>query len=213
MTSVPPDLTPPRPVDAVVIGASAGGVEALGLLLAALPPGFGAPVLVVLHVPPQRANHLAQLFGARCALPVVEAQDKQPLRPGTVYLAPPDYHLLVEPDFCVALSVDAPVHFSRPAIDPLFESAAAAYGSRLLAIVLTGASSDGSQGLRAVRKAGGQAWVQNPADAQVPTMPAAALKAAGADAILSLTAIAHTLAGLTTQAPVPPDNVLRSISS
>ena len=113
--------------DAVVIGASAGGVEAISTLLAALPAKFGLAVLVVIHLPPTSNGLLVSVLTPRCALPVVEAADKAPIERGTVYLAPPGYHLLVEPDRTFALSVDEPVNFSRPSIDVLFESAAFAY--------------------------------------------------------------------------------------
>lgn len=187
-------FVPARDADAVVMGASAGGVPALQALLAALPARFAPAVLVVLHLPPQRPSGLAGVLGFGCRLPVQEALDKQPIEGGVVLVAPPDYHLLVEPDRCVALSVDAPVLHSRPAIDPLFESAAAAYGARLLAIVLTGASTDGSAGLGAVRAAGGHAWVQDPAEAMAATMPAAAIAHAGADAVMDLATLAMRLA-------------------
>ncbi|MEF7614075.1 chemotaxis protein CheB [Aquincola sp. MAHUQ-54] len=172
--------------EAIVIGASAGGVQALQRLLAALPASTGAAVAIVLHLPPDRPSGLAALLSECCALPVTEALDKQPMTPGTVVVAPPDYHLLVEPDRTLALSVDAPLLYSRPAIDPLFDSAAVAYGPRLLGIVLTGASRDGSEGLAAVRRHGGQAWVEAPSTAAVSTMPAAALAHAGADLVAPL---------------------------
>lgn len=172
-------------VDAVVVGASAGGVDALLALAAALPAHFSTPVLVVLHLPRDRPSNLAPLLAAHCAVPVREAEDKMPLAPGML-IAPPDYHLLVEPGGCVALSMDEPVLFSRPSIDLLFESAAAAFATRLLAVLLTGANHDGSAGMAAVRRAGGIGWIQAPADAAVPTLPAAALAHAGADAVLSL---------------------------
>ncbi|MCC4587278.1 chemotaxis protein CheB [Xanthomonas melonis] len=179
--------------DAVVIGASAGGVSALQALLSSLPAALPMPVLVVLHLPRDRASHLAELMDARCALPVREAEDKQPLLAGSVVIAPPDYHLLVETRSSLALSMDAPVLFSRPAIDPLFESAADVFAERLLAILLTGASSDGSAGVAAVRAAGGTAWIQRPDDAASPLMPASALAHAGADAVLTLQAICSEL--------------------
>ncbi|WKB53871.1 chemotaxis protein CheB [Eleftheria terrae] len=191
-----PPLRLPTGIEAVVIGASAGGIEAVSQLLAALPAGFGAPVLLVLHIQSGRPSRLAPLFGARCALPVNEPEDKEPLKAASVYVAPPDYHLLVEPPGIVALSIDAPVHYSRPAIDPLFESAAVVYGPALLAILLTGASSDGSLGLRTVRRAGGCAWVQDPATAVASTMPRSALELAGADAILTIDETARALAAL-----------------
>lgn len=183
-----------RDARAVVMGASAGGVEAISTLLAAIPAHWRPPVMVVVHLPPARPSGLAALLARRCALPVREAEDKMPLMPATVVVAPPDYHLLVERGSTLALSAEAPVRFSRPAIDPLFESAAAAFGAGLLAILLTGASDDGSAGLSAVRRAGGTAWVQDPDDARVPVMPAAALAHAGADAVLTLRDMAQWLA-------------------
>jgi two-component system, chemotaxis family, protein-glutamate methylesterase/glutaminase len=177
-------------IDAVVIGASAGGVEALSTLLAALPADLDAAVLVVLHLPRERRSLLAEIFGPRCVVPVVEAGDKDPVRPGTVYLAPPDYHLLVDAGPCTALSVDAPVNYSRPSIDVLFESAAELWGRRLAGVILTGGNHDGAAGLAAVRRAGGITLVQDPADAQVPVMPAAALREGPADRVLPLAGLA-----------------------
>jgi two-component system chemotaxis response regulator CheB len=179
--------------DAVAIGASAGGVEALKRLLGSLPTGFVPAVLVVLHQPPDAGGGLALLLDAGCALPVSEAVDKAPLQPGSVVLAPANYHLLVEPEATLALSVDPPVLFSRPAIDPLFESASIAFGARLLALLLTGASADGSAGLEAVRARGGTVWVQDPASAYAPTMPASALARSGADEVLGLDDMARRL--------------------
>ncbi|HFK2920339.1 TPA: chemotaxis protein CheB [Stenotrophomonas maltophilia] len=170
----------------LVIGASAGGVAALQSVLGALPATFPAPVLAVLHLPRDRSSRIAEVLAPYCALPVREAEDKQPLQPGTVTFAPPDYHLLVEDAASVALSVDAPVLYSRPAIDPLFESAAAVFGPQVLALLLTGASSDGSEGVAAVRAAGGHAWLQCPEEAEASMMPASALQHAGADAVLPL---------------------------
>ncbi|MBB4132293.1 chemotaxis protein CheB [Xanthomonas sp. 3075] len=184
---------PAQHVEAIVIGASAGGVAALQTLMSSLPAGLPMPVLVVLHLPRDRTSHLAELMDARCALPVREAEDKQPLLAGSVTIAPPDYHLLVETRDSLALSMDAPVLFSRPAIDPLFESAADVFGPHLLAILLTGASTDGSAGVAAVRAAGGNAWIQRPDDAASPLMPASALAHAGADAVLTLQAICSRL--------------------
>ena len=181
--------------DAVVVGASAGGVAALKMLLDALPPALPVPVIVVLHLPRDRPSQLAELFAQGCALPVAEAEDKARPAPGTVWIAPPDYHLLVEDRHTLALSLDEPVLFSRPAIDPLFESAADVFGERLLALLLTGASSDGSEGVAAVRAAGGVAWIQSPDDAAASTMPASALARAGADEVLTLDQIRQRLRG------------------
>ena len=183
--------TPAR--HALLIGASAGGVEALLRLLPALPAGLPAAVLVVLHRGPQPRDGLARLLAANCVLPVDDAWDRQPLLAGTVTLAPADYHLLVEPGPLAALSTDPAVLWSRPAIDPLFETAAEVFGARTLALVLTGASRDGGQGACAVRRAGGRLWVQAPAEAQAATMPQYALDLAGVDAVLTLADMAQCL--------------------
>lgn len=162
---------------AVVIGASAGAIQALLHILPALPSSFALPVFVVVHVPPGRQSELAGLFAGKCRLPVREAEDKEPVAPGTIYFAPPDYHLLVEAEGTLALSADEPVFFSRPSIDVLFESAADAYGARIVGVILTGANEDGAQGLAAIAAAGGMALVQDPATAYARTMPDAALVA------------------------------------
>lgn len=185
-----------RGFDLVVIGASAGGVSALLSILHELPVGFAPAVLVVLHVAAERPGPVARLLGEHCRLPVAEALDKQPIDAGTITLAPPDYHLLVEPDRRISLSLDEPVMFSRPAIDPTFESAAIAYRERLLAVLLTGASRDGSAGAAAVRSHGGVLWIEDPATAHAATMPESALRHAGADEILPLNRIGPKLAEL-----------------
>ncbi|MBH1592884.1 chemotaxis protein CheB [Stenotrophomonas maltophilia] len=172
--------------EVIVVGASAGGVAALQAIVQALPAGLAVPVLVVLHVPRDRNSRIVEVLAPHCAVPVREAEDKQPIERGTVTFAPPDYHLLVEDRSSVALSIDPPVLYSRPAIDPLFESAAAVFGPRVLALLLTGASSDGSEGVAAVREAGGRAWLQCPEEAEASMMPASALQHAGADAVLPL---------------------------
>ena len=181
----------------IAIGASAGGVEALGLLLCALPATCRASVVVVLHLAPGRSSRLPQLYAQRCLLPIREAQDKEPLQPGVVYFAAPDYHLQIEPDRSFSLSLEAPVYFSRPSIDVLLETAASAYRREMLAIILTGASADGAEGLAQVRKLGGAAWVQEPRGAISPTMPEAALRRAGADRVLALPQLAASLALMT----------------
>lgn len=174
-----------RDIDAVAIGASAGGVEVLSLLLAALPAGCRASFFIVVHIPRERPSLLAEVFGTRCALPVREAEDKEPVQPGTVYFAPPDYHLLLDRGPACALSSDAPVHFSRPSIDVLFDSAADIYGERLLGLILTGANQDGAEGLAAVGRAGGRTVVQEPGGAAVPFLPEAALQQGPVDFVLS----------------------------
>lgn len=180
----------------VVIGASAGGVQALLTLLPALPANFPRPVLIVVHVPPDHDHGLTTLFQARCAMQVCEAEDKQLPAPGTIYFAPANYHLLVEPDGSMALSADDPVHHSRPSIDLLLESAADALRGRLIAILLTGANEDGAAGLRAVGRAGGTVIVEDPDTAQVRTMPAAGLAQCPNAIRLAIDAIAPLLARL-----------------
>lgn len=185
-------MTDGRP-QAIVIGASAGALEALSVILPALPADFDLPVIVVVHIPPDKRSILAELFQAKCRINVVEAEDKEPIRCGTAYFAPPDYHLLVEDNKSLALSSDEPVLFSRPSIDVLFESAADAYGSGLIAIVLTGANQDGAVGLRAVVDAGGTAIVQTPKCAFASAMPLAAIAMCPTAEILSLDAIVSFL--------------------
>lgn len=183
-------------VDAVVIGTSAGGVEALSRLLPALAPTVRVPVFIVLHLRRERPSLLVDIFTPRCALPVREAEDKEAVVPGTVYFAPPDYHLLIDRGPSTSLSADDVVNFSRPSIDVLFESAADVYGARLLGIILTGASSDGAAGLEAVRRTGGVTVVQAPEDSRAPLMVEAALERGPADFVLPLEAIAGLLRGL-----------------
>jgi two-component system chemotaxis response regulator CheB len=182
-------------VQAIVIGGSSGALEALGAILPALPAGFPIPVAVVLHVP-EGKSYVAQVLRTRSVLVVKEAEDKEPLAPATVYLAPPSYHLLIERNRCFALSADDPVNFSRPAIDVLFDSAADSYGPNLAGLILTGASDDGARGLAHVKEAGGTALVQSPGTAAMPLMPEAAIRLAQVDRILPLAELGPHLAGL-----------------
>ncbi|MBB4613410.1 chemotaxis protein CheB [Novosphingobium taihuense] len=183
-------------VRAVAIGASAGAVQALLHILPSLPAALPVPVMIVVHVPADRDNTLVPLLDTRCQLAVKEAEDKEPAMPGTVYFAPSDYHLLVEKDGSLALSGDEPVNYSRPAIDVLLESAAEAFGSGLVGIVLTGANHDGAAGLRAVAAGGGIAIVQDPASAMSATMPAAALALCPDARVETLDGITAFLSGL-----------------
>ncbi len=183
-------------IEAIVIGASAGGVEALGLILPALPATFRPSLLIVVHLPRERPSLLVEIYEKRCALPIREADDKEPIEPGTVYFAPPDYHMLVERNRSIALSTEEPVHYSRPSVDVLFESAADVYGDRLLGVILTGANQDGAAGLHAIHRAGGVTVVQQPDSAKVPVMIVSALQRNPADLVLSLPEIAALLVGL-----------------
>ena len=195
MNDTPAQRKPgPWTFDAVVIGASSGGIEVLNTLLPRLPPGFPAAVLIVQHIRGDSRSRLHELFEKQCPLTVCEAADKQPIEPGTVYFAPPDYHLLVESDYSCALSVDDPVRYSRPSIDVLFETAAWAYRRRVLGILLTGANDDGSEGLAVIREAGGTTWAQLPSSARAPTMPLSAIARDVVDEVLAPEVIAARLA-------------------
>lgn len=184
-------------ISAIVVGASAGGVEALGVVLPALRRDAGVSVFVVVHLPRERPSRLAEIFSTKCGLTVLEADDKEPALPGTIYFAPPDYHLLIDPGPQISLSADELVHYSRPSIDVLFESAADIFRERLLGIVLTGANDDGAAGLAAVARTGGTTWVQAPHTAAATAMPTAALKAAPDSAALALPAMAAVLRQMT----------------
>lgn len=185
-------------IKAVVIGASAGAVQALLTILPVLPLDYALPVLVVVHVPPDRDNALVPLFQSKCRLPVKEAEDKETLIGGVVYFAPSDYHLLVETKGALALSMDEPVNYSRPSIDVLFESAADVFETALVGIILTGANHDGAAGLRAVVAAGGAAIVEDPAEAYADAMPRAALQACPDATVMNLNAITSYLSTLGT---------------
>lgn len=183
-------------VDAIVIGASAGAIQALTRILPTLPADYPIPVLVVVHIPADGSDLLAPLFQAKCRVAVKEAEDKEPTLPGFVYFGPSDYHMLVEADRTVSLSADEPVHYSRPSIDVLFESAADAFGAGLVGVILTGANEDGAAGLRAVASVGGIALAEDPAAAFAPAMPSAALELCAEARSMSLDAIAAYLVGL-----------------
>ncbi len=175
---------------AIVIGASAGAVEALSQLLPTLPADYHIPILIVVHMPPDKKSVMAEVFQHKCALPVREAEAGEPIEGGTIYFAPPDYHLLVEKHFHLSLSSEEQVHFSRPSIDILFETAADAYGVGLLGIVLTGANQDGAKGLKAIGDAGGTAIIQQPACAYASAMPKAALALCPHAGVLNISDIA-----------------------
>ena len=178
-----------RRIEAVVIGASAGGVDALVELLPALPRDFGPATVCILHVPADRESRLAELFDARLSLPVREAVDKAPVEGGTVYFAGAGYHLSIEHDRVFSISCEPPVHYARPAIDLLMESAADAYGAGLAGILLTGANTDGADGMKRIRQRGGLTVVQEPSGAQAPTMPEGAIRLCQPHLVLPLTAI------------------------
>lgn len=179
--------------EAVVMGVSFGGLEALRTVLPLLVLDFPAPIMVIQHHDPRANDFLATYLDNLCRIRVKVAEEKEKVEPAVAYLAPANYHLLVEDDHTLSLSVDEKVHFARPAIDVLFESAADAYGSRLIGVILTGANQDGSQGLRIIKECGGLAVVQDPKSAQAPSMPEAALNATEVDYVLSLNEIGDLL--------------------
>lgn len=159
---------------AVVIGGSAGALDVLRAMVRELPSPLQCAVIIVIHLPSHSAG-LAELLSADTTLTVKHAEDKEPISAGTIYIAPPSYHLLIEANGAFALSVDAPVHFSRPAIDILFETARDVYGADLIGVLLSGASEDGAAGLQEIHAAGGTTIVQSPLSAEAAIMPAAAL--------------------------------------
>lgn len=179
----------------VVIGTSAGGLTALETLLSGLPADFPLPLVLVQHRSVDSGEMLGTLLRRHCLLPVREPQDKEPMLPGRVYLAPPDYHLLVEAGG-FALSTDRPVRYARPSIDVLFESAADAYGAGVIGIVLTGANSDGARGAERIKARGGVVMVQEPTTAECPIMPRATLDRVTVDRVASLEEIAADLVRL-----------------
>ena len=176
-------------IEAVVIGGSSGGYVALDELLSPLPANLALPIMVVLHRGSSADGLLVHLLDVECSLVVKEAEEKERIEPGNVYIAPPNYHLLVEQDRTFSLSVDDKVRFSRPSIDLLFESAADVYRSSLLGILLSGANDDGAQGMRRIKECGGLNSAQDPHSAQMDMMPRAAIQAQAVDKVLALTEI------------------------
>jgi two-component system, chemotaxis family, protein-glutamate methylesterase/glutaminase len=182
--------------DLVVVGGSWGGMRAVQAVLEGLGNDCPAAVVVVLHRGPAEGDRLARLLERYTPLPVREAEDKDDLVAGTVYLAPPDYHTLVEAEGTLGLSTEERVRFARPSIDVLFRSAAEAYRERCVGVVLTGANEDGADGLRRIKDLGGVAIVQDPGSAERSEMPAAAIEAVEADVVLPLQEIGLFLRGL-----------------
>ncbi|WP_235215549.1 chemotaxis protein CheB [Phaeacidiphilus oryzae] len=180
----------------VAIAASAGGVSGLSDLLGALGAKLAVPVLIVQHLDPRHQTVLAEVLARRARMPVKLAEDGEAARPGRVYVAPPDHHLLVEENGRLTLSSSASVHFVRPSADLLFKSAAEVYGSGVIACVLTGTGSDGASGVRAVKDRGGTVVVEDPETAAFGGMPQAAVETGAADHVLPLPEIASKIIGL-----------------
>jgi two-component system, chemotaxis family, protein-glutamate methylesterase/glutaminase len=176
----------------VVIGCSLGGMHALEKVLCTLPPDFETPIAIVQHRHRSSSDNLPDFYRRSCKLRVMDAEDKQWIKPRTVYFAPADYHLLVEKGI-FNLSVDDLVSYSRPSIDVLFESAADAYGSHLIGVVLTGANDDGAEGAKRIKRRGGLVIAQDPRTAEAPKMPRAVIATGAVDQILRLEEIAPFL--------------------
>lgn len=184
--------------DVIAMAASAGGLKALTTILSALPPTFPAAILIVQHVDPRHKSLMAAILERRTQLAVKEGANGDRLRPGTVYIAPPDYHLLVDGDGTLSLSHSELVHFVRPSADLLFESVAASYRERAIAVVLTGTGSDGAMGVQAIKKMGGTVIAQDEASAEFFGMPGAAIQTGGVDFVLPLDEIASSVMTLVT---------------
>ncbi len=182
--------------EALVIGASAGGVEVLSQIVRHLPSTSRLSIIIVLHQPQQSASNTSALFQTMTQLPVSEAEEKTAVEPGHIYFAPPGYHLLIENDRTFSLSTEENVNYSRPSIDVLFDSAAQVYQTSLVGLVLTGANSDGAEGLKTIWESGGMALVQDPLTARYPTMPREALNRTPLARALSVDEMQKLLAGL-----------------
>ena len=184
-------------IKAIVMGCSAGGVEALKYVLTRLPQDFPVPILVVQHIAPNSSDSLARLLDDVCKIKVKEAEEMELIQSGIVYLAPANYHLQIEPDFTFSLSIDPPVSYARPSIDVLFESAAHLIGAQLIGVILTGANDDGSKGLKMVKNKGGITIIQDPANAKARKMPESALNELKPDYIVTLENLHKLLIKLT----------------
>ncbi|OIP29531.1 MAG: hypothetical protein AUK47_27230 [Deltaproteobacteria bacterium CG2_30_63_29] len=190
--------SPPRSgtYGAVAIGASAGGLRSLTAILQGLPADFSVPILLAQHLHSTDEGRFADHLSELTSRTVVDAIDKVSIQPRTLYVAPADYHLLVERDGTLALSIDARVNYSRPSIDVLFESAAHVFGPRLIAVILSGASSDGARGMLVVKELGGVGIAEAPKNAEFPLMPQAAIDLAHIEIVLPPDRIAKKLSEL-----------------
>jgi two-component system, chemotaxis family, protein-glutamate methylesterase/glutaminase len=186
-------------IDAITIGASAGGLQALNAILPIFPAYFAIPIIIVLHVPQTKPSLLVELFTPKCDLTVREPDDKQAVTSG-IWFAPPGYHLMIESGRTFALSVDDPVNFSRPSVDVLFQSAADVYGRKLLGVILSGANGDGALGAKSIAEKGGSILAQDPDEAEAEAMPLAAISAVKTITVAPLSRIANLLRDLTVRA-------------
>ena len=183
--------------EAIVIGVSSGGMNAMKVMFSLLPKEFNIPIIIVQHISPNSENLWINLLNDKSNLEIKEADEKEKIENGKVYIAPPNYHLLIERDKTFSLSVDERVNFARPSINVLFESAAEAYKNKLIGVILTGSNNDGTNGLKLIKEYGGLTIVQDPSTAESGFMPASAIAAMQVDYILSLKGIIDLLIKLT----------------
>lgn len=179
-------MNPKRKYGAIVIGVSAGGLNAVSFILKKLPADFQLPIIIIQHRNTNQRELLEDILQEKCKMKLKQADEKEKIKDGVIYIAPPDYHLLIENDFTFSLSSDARVKYSRPSIDLLFESASYVYRERLVGIILTGANNDGSDGIIRISKYGGETVAQNPEEAEFPFMPKAAIETGCVKHIFSL---------------------------
>lgn len=181
---------------AIVIGSSTGGFYALKRIITALPEGFALPILIVQHISSNSDNFMAKYLDNLSHVTVKEADEKEKILPSTVYIAPPNYHMLMEEDFTISLSTEQKRNYARPSVDVLFETAALAFGDQVIGVVLTGANNDGAKGLLAIKDAGGLTMVQNPDESEAYLMPRSAIEVAAPHFVLSLDEITNKLVEL-----------------
>ncbi len=181
------------PYDAIVIGVSTGGMNAMKILFSRLPKDFGTPIIIVQHIGPRSDNLWIDLLNDKNNISIKEANEKETIENGTVYIAPANYHLLIEKNRTFSLTIDERVNFARPSIDVLFESAAEVYTNKLIGVVLTGSNHDGTKGIKRIKECGGLTIVQDPKTAESAYMPASAMAAVTPDYILTLEEITDLL--------------------
>ena len=185
--------------EAIVMGVSSGGLSALKFIFSRLPKGFDTPIIIVQHINPHSENLWIKLLNDKSNLEIKEADEKESIEPGYVYIAPPNYHLLIERNKTFSLTIDERVNFARPSIDVLFESAADTYTNKLIGVILTGSNNDGTQGIKRIKERGGLVVIQNPETAESAFMPASAMAAVQPDYVLSLGDIVDLLLKITKQ--------------
>jgi two-component system chemotaxis response regulator CheB len=185
--------------EAIVIGVSSGGMNAMKVMFSLLPKDFNTPIIIVQHIGAHSDNLWVRLLNDKSNLPIKEADEKEKIENGKVYIAPPNYHLLIEKDRTFSLTVDKYVNYSRPSIDVLFESAAEVYAGKLIGVILTGSNNDGTNGIKRVKECGGLTIIQNPETAESAFMPKSAIAAIKPDYVLSLEGISELLINLDKQ--------------